>query len=78
MLLFVQYGCTALMEAADNGHVEIVELLLKAGADINLKNHVNLFSEFVCLLSFSINLFVCNVICFTFVNVFIVRKERLL
>ncbi len=39
---------------------------------------MSIFSEFSCRLSFSINLFVCTVNYFTFVNVFVVRKERLL
>ncbi len=40
LLLSVQNGDTALMKAVRNNHVEIVELLLKAGADINAKNNV--------------------------------------
>ena len=33
------YGTTALMYSAEEAHVEIVELLLKAGADINAKDN---------------------------------------
>ena len=32
-------GETSLMEAAEDGHLEIVELLLKAGANINHQDH---------------------------------------
>lgn len=34
------HGYTPLVAAAENGHVEIVEVLLEAGADVNLKNPV--------------------------------------
>lgn len=35
-----QYGCTPLYRAAENGHVDIVKILIKAGADINVYNRV--------------------------------------
>ena len=38
-------GCTPLMLAADNKHVEIVKLLLENGADCTLTNNVNLFKK---------------------------------
>jgi ankyrin repeat protein len=38
-LLVIQCGATALQEAALAGHVEIVEMLLKAGADVNAQYH---------------------------------------
>ncbi len=72
LLLFLgefQGDCTALMVGVGHGHVEIVELLLKAGANVNLKNEVcvhavviaNYFSfEFAYFLVFSFRLiFVC-------------------
>ncbi len=59
MLYFVQNGDTALLKAAASGNVEIVELLLKTGADINVKNNVSAhvvaycgqFLAVICLLS---------------------------
>ena len=36
----MQHGWTALMRAAKHGHVEVVEALLKRGADMHAKNHV--------------------------------------
>ena len=36
-----QYGKTALIQAADGGHTEIVTLLLDRGADINHKDDVS-------------------------------------
>ncbi len=38
MDLFVQDGDTVLMKAVLNNRADIVELLLKAGADVNVKN----------------------------------------
>ena len=35
-----QFGCTALMEAARNGHADCARLLLDAGADKNAKDEV--------------------------------------
>ncbi len=40
-MFFVQDGYTALMEAVKIDSSEIVELLLKAGADTNVKNRVS-------------------------------------
>ena len=34
-----KHGCVALHRAAENGHLECVELLLNAAADINIQNH---------------------------------------
>ena len=36
----LQDGQTALMDAAQNGHREVVELLIKHGADVNAKDEV--------------------------------------
>ncbi len=49
---FDQYDFTALMLAAMNGHVEIVQLLINAGASVNdkekhVQNHCS-FSIFFC------------------------------
>ena len=36
----VQYGYTALMAAASNGHDGIVDLLVKAGASLDVQHQV--------------------------------------
>ena len=36
-----QFGDTALMWAASNGHTDTVRLLLEHGADVNLVNNVS-------------------------------------
>ena len=38
--LCLQYGATALMQAAKNGHVPVVDMLLEAGADKELTTKV--------------------------------------
>ncbi len=38
---FVQNGATAVMVAAQNGHCEVVRMLLEAKADINIKANVS-------------------------------------
>ncbi len=43
VLVLWKVGSTVLIMAAMNGDVEIVELLKKAGADINAKKHARLF-----------------------------------
>ncbi len=40
LLLFLKHGDTALMFAASRGHKEIVELLVKSNADVNVKDIV--------------------------------------
>ena len=40
-LLPLQNGSTALILAADKKHLDVVEALLKAGADVDLQNKVN-------------------------------------
>ena len=39
-IVVIQDGWTALMAAAQNGHREVVELLLQHGADANAKDKV--------------------------------------
>ena len=38
--LAIQYGDTALMAAAENGHGNIVDLLIKAGASVHVQDKV--------------------------------------
>ena len=48
LLLFqirYQHGMTALHKAAQNGHTEVVRLLLDKGAKIDIKNDVSTFSK---------------------------------
>ncbi len=49
MLLFVQIGYTSLFEAAANNRIEMVELLLNSGADVNAKSNVNIHVDFLGL-----------------------------
>ncbi|KNC69297.1 hypothetical protein SARC_18195, partial [Sphaeroforma arctica JP610] len=42
MVLLQQVGCTPLHTASQNGHKDVVELLLAKGADINVKNNDSL------------------------------------
>ncbi|XP_024541349.1 ankyrin repeat domain-containing protein 17-like isoform X1 [Selaginella moellendorffii] len=46
-----QYGYTALMIAAQSGHVEVFRLLVHAGADMNLKNRKG--ETAICLATYS-------------------------
>ena len=38
-LINLYLGSTSLMEAANNGHTEIVKILLEQGADVNHKDN---------------------------------------
>ena len=38
---YIQTGSTALLVAAQEGHCEVVRMLLKAKADVNMKNDVS-------------------------------------
>lgn len=40
--MFIQNGCTALERASFNGHHKVVELLLRAGANPDLKDEVRI------------------------------------
>ena len=44
----IQDGYTALMYASENSNIDIVKLLLQAGADINIQNKVRNSSVCVC------------------------------
>ena len=41
ILLFYQDGLTALMRAVQSGDTEAVDVLVKAGADVNLQENVS-------------------------------------
>ena len=58
--LYPQIGNTALLYAAHEGHIDVVELLLAHGASVNLQNDVrmnvggkelNYFALFICAVS---------------------------
>ena len=53
----VQTGFTALIVASQEGHCEVVRMLLEAKADVNMKNNVSesCSSDGVCALAESIN-----------------------
>ena len=38
--VYVQHGWSSLMLASDRGHVEVVDMLLKHGANPNIQNQV--------------------------------------
>ena len=42
MFIFGQDKCTALMIASQNGHVDVVNVLLQCGACVHLQNKVKL------------------------------------
>ena len=46
-IFFLQSGLTALLWAADMGHLEVVDLLLEDGADLHLVDVVSLFAFLV-------------------------------
>ena len=52
----VQTGSTALIVASQEGHCEVVRMLLEAKADVNMKNNVSesCSSDGVCALAGSI------------------------
>ena len=43
MSVITQWGDTPLMEAARNGETEVVSLLVKAGAALDLQDEVNMW-----------------------------------
>ena len=67
MCVSKQDGYTALMMASQNGQTEVVKLLLKEGADINIENQVGtasftlLFVAFLCIYEFRLLLW-CSVV----------------
>ncbi len=57
MIVCCQFGSTALLRAVNNNRFEIVEVLLKAGADTNFKNKVSALVRTISLLKISASLF---------------------
>ena len=61
--IITQFGYTPLHEAACYGHVEVVEVLVNAGADVNIKENVScewivrasVKCDFFCIFSFLID-----------------------
>ena len=47
--VITQYGETALMEAASEGHTEVVVELVKAKANLDLQNNVCHYSVYTCI-----------------------------
>ena len=47
--MYVQYGATALILAAQEGHEKVSRMLLNRGANVNMENLVSvlLFSHFI-------------------------------
>ena len=41
IIMFLQDGDTPLYDAATYGHTDIVKMLLREGADVNVKNEVS-------------------------------------
>ena len=39
-LIYLYLGETSLMQAAENGHTDIVKILLKHGADVNIRDDI--------------------------------------
>ena len=42
LLSIIQDGWTALMKASENGHTDVVKVLVEAKADLNITDKVNL------------------------------------
>ena len=66
MFLWKAYGMTPLIWAAQSGHIDVVRVLLKFGADIEVKNNVSK-GMFSC---------VCECVCFILVPWFIIREQN--
>ncbi len=63
----VQNGCTALHVASRNGHLEVIRMLLKAKADVNIMNNVSralvIMPRCACASEVYGSVFVCLSVC---------------
>ena len=54
LLSIIQYGRTALMRASDEGHTEVVKVLVEAKADLNITDKVNLIINYLLTLTIDV------------------------
>ena len=64
LLSIIQFGRTALMEASDGGHTEVVKVLAEAKADLNITDQVKLIINY--LLTLTIDVYYDS--CFIFIS----------
>ena len=65
--MYLQTGATALIIASENGHVEVVQLLIGRGANIDISNNVRYITVGLCLylcafINVCMHVYVCVVV----------------